>query len=150
MAGVQASGRATSAAHALLVVGVLCVIAGGLVAAVTDPLGLPRGSWVAAYLVLVGGVGQSAMAVARRLVAGAHGWVQFGAWNLGNALVLAGTMAARPGIVDLGGAGLVVAIALALVHSRALPSGMPLWAYRFVLTVMLVSIPVGLALAHLR
>jgi len=34
-----------------------CVIVGGLVAAVTGPSGLEQGSWLAAYSVLVCGVG---------------------------------------------------------------------------------------------
>ena len=41
-----------------LLIGSLCTIAGGLVAAVTRPTGFVLGSWTAAFLVLVGGVAQ--------------------------------------------------------------------------------------------
>ena len=49
----------------LTATGIGSVVLGGLVAAVTEPLDLTHGSWVAAYLVLVGGVGQGAMGRAR-------------------------------------------------------------------------------------
>ncbi|MCE5292393.1 MAG: hypothetical protein LLG14_24605, partial [Nocardiaceae bacterium] len=48
-------------ADALVVLGMSQVILGGLVAAVTRPLALTHGSWLAAYLVLVGGVAQYTM-----------------------------------------------------------------------------------------
>ncbi len=44
-------------ASILLMSAALSVIVGGLVAAVAGPLGLAQGSWLAAYLVLVCGVG---------------------------------------------------------------------------------------------
>ena len=140
---------------ALLAIGIGCVVAGGLVAAVTSPLTLAHGSWVAAYLVLVGGVGQCAMGTVRLLTSAppetaALGWAQVAAWNAGNALVIAGTLVTLPFLVDVGGVGCVVALAIALLHARRLPGTMTLWAYRAVLVVLLVSVPVGLALAHLR
>jgi hypothetical protein len=143
------------AARLLLAVGLACVVAGGLVAAVTSPLGLDHGSWLAAYLVLVGGVGQGAMGAAR-LVTGrpaggsTRGWAQLTAWNGGNALVVAGTLAARPLVVDAGGLACVAALGLALVHARHLRGSWSTWAYRAVLAVLLVSVPVGLVLAHVR
>ena len=50
-------------------VALLCVVAGGLVAAVTGPLRLEHGSWAAAYLVLVGGVAQGALGIAQYFLA---------------------------------------------------------------------------------
>lgn len=41
------------------------IISGGLVAAVTGPLGLEHGSWSAAYQVLVGGVVQAGLGAAQ-------------------------------------------------------------------------------------
>lgn len=38
----------------LTATGVGCVVLGGVIAAVTGPLDLAHGSWLAAYLVLVG------------------------------------------------------------------------------------------------
>jgi len=144
-----------TAGWALLAIGTVCIIAGGMVAAVTTPLDLAHGSWLAAYLVLVGGVGQCTMGTARLLApappnAAARGWTQVGAWNTGNALVIAGTLVTLPLVVDLGGLACMVGLAIALLHSRRLPGTLPTWAYRAVLVVLLVSIPVGLVLAHLR
>lgn len=144
-----------TAGWALFAIGTACIIAGGMVAAVTGPLDLAHGSWLAAYLVLVGGVGQCAMGAARLLAparssAAARGWTQVGAWNTGNALVIAGTLASLPLIVDLGGLVCMVGLAMALLHSRRLPGTWFSWPYRAVLALMLVSIPVGLVLAHLR
>lgn len=144
-----------SSGRALLAIGIACVVAGGLVAAVTGPLDLAHGSWLAAYLVLVGGVGQGAMGVARLLApapphAAARGWGQLATWNIGNALVITGTLLTAPLVVDVGGLACVVALALALLHSRRLRSAVASWAYRAVLAVLLVSVPVGLVLAHLR
>ncbi len=48
-------------ARLLVVVGTCCVVLGGFVAAVTGPLTLADGSWLAAYLVLVGGLAQCAL-----------------------------------------------------------------------------------------
>lgn len=169
---------------AMAALGTAAVIAGGLVAAVTGPLALSRGSWAAAYLVLVCGVGQVAMAAARLLArtdlaAGARigadhggspgslgstiaeepavsdraprlGWQQLATWNLANALVIAGTLASSPWVVDVGGLGCVAALVMAARHARALRAGLGTGAYRAVLALMAVSIPVGLLLSHLR
>ncbi len=45
----------------MVVLGALFIVLGGLVAAVTGPLDLVQGSWLAAYLVLVCGVAQFAI-----------------------------------------------------------------------------------------
>jgi hypothetical protein len=149
-------GRASdSPGLVLLGIAIACVVAGGLVAAVTGPLDLAHGSWLAAYLVLVGGVGQGAMGAARLVAPGppharTRGRAQILAWNLGNALVVTGTLTTAPLVVDAGGLACVVALTLALLHSRRLRSTLTSWAYRAVLAVLLVSVPVGLVLAHLR
>jgi len=147
---------------AMAAIGSAAIVAGGLVAAVTGPLGLARGSWAAAYLVLVCGVGQVAMAAGRLLAptgadapAGPReverpGWQQVMTWNLANALVIAGTLAAAPWVVDLGGLGCVAALVMAWRQARALPRGVARGAYQAVLALMVVSIPVGLVLTHLR
>jgi len=154
---------------AMAALGSAAVVAGGLVAAVTGPLALARGSWAAAYLVLVCGVGQLAMAAARLLApavadgpadapaaqarSARRGWQQLGTWNLANALVIAGTLAAprvSPWIVDIGGLGCVAAVVLAWLQARTLPRGFSSGAYRALLALLAVSIPVGLLLTHLR
>lgn len=159
--------RELSPASVLTVIGCCCVVLGGLVAAVAEPLDLARGSWVAAYLVLVGGVAQCAMGHARSWTAAAAqprrwGWVQIGAWNLGNTEVIGGTPAGRAPVVDLGAVLLVVAVAIALrsKRSRTAPAApgpavtrvhpFAHRAYRALLVVLVVSIPVGMVLSHLR
>lgn len=142
-------------ARVLLALGGLAIVLGGLVAAVTGPFGWTKGSWAAAFLVLVAGVAQYAMGWMRADVADDRcGWVQVVGWNLGGALVVLGTLVATPLLVDLGSLLLVVALALALradlrprpaVRPRAMVVG-----YRLLLLVMLVSIPIGITLSHLR
>lgn len=133
------------------------IVAGGLVAAVTDPLDVYRGSWVAAYLVLVVGVAQVVMGRARRGpgVGGAGtGWAQCAGWNLGSAGVIAGTLAENSLLVFLSSAALVAALIIAALGTRIVgkASGGGLWllAYRAMLVILAVSIPVGMALSYLR
>lgn len=138
------------------VIGGACVVAGGLVAAVTGPLQLEHGSWAAAYLVLVAGVTQIAFAAGQlalapsppspRVVAG-----ELLGWNLGSAAVITGTIVREPLIVDFGGVLLVVALALFILSIRgAAHPRWALWLFRGVVVVMMVSIPIGLVLAHVR
>ncbi|WP_338751511.1 hypothetical protein [Janibacter alittae] len=137
---------------AMVGLGGVAVVLGGLVAAVTGPLGWAKGSWAAAYLVLVLGVAQYSMG--RLRPAGPRparpGWVQLGAWNLGSLMVLGGTLASTPLLVDLGSVLLVVALGLALL--TPVPAGRAPVAllYRALLLVLAVSIPVGVVLSHLR
>lgn len=148
---------------ALILLGYAGVVAGGLVAAVTGPLGLDRGSWVAAYLVLVGGVAQLALGwVPGELSRPApvrSAWVQVAAWNLGNALVIVGTLTGVLIGVDAGSVLLVLALLLAILGTVT-PLGAPAprpgrWhrllgrAYLGLLVLLAVSIPVGIVLAHL-
>ena len=76
-------------------------------------------------------------------------------------MVIGGTLAGEPLAVDLGSALLVIALAIAFHAARAgagtaarLAAGgvSPLvdHAYRTLLLVLAVSIPVGMALSHLR
>lgn len=135
----------------------LWVVTGGLVAAVTGPLGLEHGSWVAAFQVLVGGVLQAGLGVGQQVLAarrpsGRVVLAELVTWNLGCLAVLAGTLVTAPLIVDVGGVLLVIAMVLMV---RAVGRGAQgpvwvLWTYRAMLVMTLVSIPIGLLLAHLR
>jgi TRAP-type C4-dicarboxylate transport system permease small subunit len=150
------------ARQVLTVVGSCCVVLGGLVAAITGPFELAHGSWLAAYLVLVGGVTQYAMGRARvwwpdAMQPRSWGWTQVGSWNAGNALVIGGTLGGEPVVVDLGSVLLIAAVGIALHAARpaaragASPTS-PLvgLAYRTLMLVLAVSIPVGMVLSHLR
>jgi hypothetical protein len=137
--------------------GALSVVAGGVVAAVTGPLELDKGSWLAAYLVLVSGVsqfviGQAPARLAVRPISSRWAWSLVASWNLGNAAVISGTLLALPQLVDVGSVLLVLGLGIAAFSVRGGdPSTRALgWAYRFVLLVLAISIPIGVLLAHVR
>lgn len=141
-----------TSARALTALGALGVVVGGLVAAFTGPMDWTKGSWAAAYLVLVVGVAQYVMGRFRAVDArdDRAGWVQLAGWNLGSALVIGGTLVTTPLLVDLGSLLLVVALVLALrAQARGLPPAAVL-AYRGLLLVLAVAIPIGMVLSHLR
>lgn len=138
-------------------VGTACVIAGGLVAAATAPAPSEHGSWAAAYLVLVAGVTQVALAAGQALLAPASPSRrtlvgELVGWNAGNGAVLAGTLTGVTPVVDAGGILLVVGLALWIAGIRGVSrrSGWGPRLYRLLVGVMLVSIPVGLLLAQAR
>jgi hypothetical protein len=151
-------------ARVLVVAGACGVVLGGVVAAVTGPLALDKGSWLAAYLVLVCGVAQYAIGQAwARPAEPPHprvlGWTQVAFWNLGNAAVIGGTFTDIPLLVDIGALLLVVGLGIALRPVRRTAPGtagldsmsrLASRAYRGLLLLLLVSIPVGVGLAHLR
>jgi len=138
--------------------GVACVIAGGLVSAATAPSPSEKGSWAAAYLVLVGGVAQIGLGVGQAWLASDVASTsltrltsfQLVGWNIGNAAVIGGTLSDLTPIVDVGGA-LLVATLVACVGQVRRPArrGLPLQAFRALVVLLVVSIPVGLVLAQL-
>lgn len=139
----------------LVGVGSASVVLGGLISAVAGPFELAHGSWLAAYLVLVAGVAQVAMGLAQeylggRRVAESAAWVQVACWNLGNAGVVAGTLVARPGLVVVGGLVLLPALAIALLATRNTSRRLLGWAFRVVVVVLAVSIPIGVGLSAVR
>ncbi|WP_205328158.1 hypothetical protein [Glycomyces sp. YM15] len=159
-AEAQAAGPAPAEAASsptgspLVAAGIVSVLLGGLVAAVTGPLDLAKGSWLAAYLVLVCGAGSYAIGAAQtrstarplppKVATQATGWA------MGNTAVIAGSLAGVPAVVDVGGALLAVALVIALTHARDLQRRFLRSTYRLALVALLVSIPIGLVLAHLR
>lgn len=147
----------TSRLSPFRVLGTAWIISGGLVAAVTGPMRLEHGSWAAAYQVLVAGVAQYAFGTAQSALAPGSPSrrktaAELAAWNVGSAAVIGGTVVRMPFIVDGGGLLLVVALALMIHTVRGKGNGptWALWTYRILLVVILVSIPIGLTLAHLR
>lgn len=144
-----------------VVLGVLGVVAGGLLAAVTAPAPTERATWAVAYLVLVWGVAQVGLGAGQGLCASrlSTGLVvaQVAGWNLGSGAVVAGTVSGVPAVADGDGALLVVTL---ILFARGLTggparrrAGVPSWgrwSYGLLITVLLVSIPVGLILLRLR
>lgn len=133
-----------------------------MVAAVTGPLQLAHGSWLAAYLVLVGGVAQYVIGRAPTWfgppTSPRSGWFELAGWNLGNLGVAAGTLTAVPILVDIGGVLLLIVLVLLLRDTLGRRDGAPpaslpqwtRWTYVVMLIVLVVSVPVGLVLAQLR
>ena len=137
--------------------GICFVVVGGLVAAVTGPLDLARGSWLAAYLVLVCGVAQAVLATAQPAlsptpVPAAVWWIQVVGWNVGNGIVIAGVLLDAAVVVDVGALPLIVTLALAMHAARHPPRHLSIATvgYLAVLAVLIVSVPVGLVLTHVR
>ncbi|CAN5562692.1 hypothetical protein BH23ACT6_BH23ACT6_11200 [soil metagenome] len=143
-------------ASILLVSAALSVIAGGLVAAVTGPLDLTKGSWLAAYLVLVCGVGGWAVGTVQEQAAPGlspgRAKVQLSCWLGGNAAVIIGSLTSLSLVVDAGALLLATALVIALVAAptAAAIGRLASWGYRFLLVLLMVSVPVGSGLAHLR
>lgn len=143
-----------------IVVGVVCIVAGGLVAAVTAPSPTEHGTWAAAYLVLVAGVSQVGLAVGQALLtaptpAARTRVAELVTWNVGNAAVLTGTLTGTVWIVDLGGALLVAALALVVVAVHRYPvqevgrsQALARRAFQLLVLLLLVSIPIGLWLGR--
>lgn len=139
-----------------LVLALLCVIAGGLVSAVTAHAATQAASWAAAYLVLVGGVGTGGLAVGRGLFSRveptrARLGSELTTWLLGNALVLTGTLLTPAWLVEVG--SVLLLVALVSVVAAVYRGGGAAILRRLFLTlviVLLVSIPVGVLISHLR
>lgn len=149
------SSVSSSPALPFLVIGGACIVVGGLVSAVTGPLALSHGSWLAAYLVLVAGCAQIALgALQQRLAVRGPSprlrGAQLVLFNFGNAAVIIGTLLTAPFIVDAGGLLLVAALASFLIALRGSRSSAVVWVFRALVIALLVSIPIGLVLAHLR
>jgi hypothetical protein len=110
-----------------------------------------------AFFVLVCGVAQIALGLGQSLLATtvpARRTIvtELVAFNAGCALVLAGTVAERLLVTDAGGALLALAL-VSLFRGVGGASVRASWAvnlYRALIAIVLVSIPIGLVLAHLR
>ena len=107
--------------------------------------------WMSAYLVLIVGVAQIVFGAGQAWLsehAPSLGWVA-GEWvvfNLGNAGVIAGTLAGSFGLVMAGTALFAVGIALFLLGARGTRGGW-LLGYRVLLGLIFLSSLVGLALS---
>lgn len=137
-------------------VALVSVVSGGLLSAISAHAATQAASWAAAYLVLVGGVATAGLATGRTLLSPARPhparlWVEFALWVTGNALVLIGTLLTPTWLVDVG-SGLLVAALAAIVTGVYAGRGPAIVRRLFLtlVTILLVSIPVGVLLSHLR
>ena len=145
------------AASTFVIVGAVCIVAGGLVAAVTGPTGFEQGSWLAAYLVLVGGVAQIALGggqawLARRVPPSRSTRIEAWSWNVGAAAVVLGTLSSLPIVTSIGGLATAAALGRFFGGAREMRPGQRTVGllYRSIAALVLLSIPVGLVLAWMR
>lgn len=145
------------AASVFVIVGSTCVVAGGLVAAVTGPTDFEHGSWLAAYLVLVGGVAQIVLGagqawLARRAPPARSTRSEALSWNIGAVAVVLGTLWSEPALTTAGGTASMVALGLFVAGVRRVrPSSRRVGLlYRGIVGIVLVSVPVGVVLAWIR
>jgi hypothetical protein len=144
-----------------VVPGLLGVVAGGLLAAVTARAPTEHCTWAVAYLVLVWGVAQVGLGVGQGLctnqLSTALVVVQVTGWNLGCAAVVVGTWRGVPAVADVGAVLLAVTLILlagGLTGGAARRRvGVPGWfrlGYGLLIAALVLSIPVGLVLLRLR
>jgi hypothetical protein len=150
-AGPVAAWRALRAggAHGFVAVAGLMVVAGGLVATVNSAAPFAHGSWAAAYLVLVGGVAQLALALGRGPAGSRRSArAELVSWNAGNAGVLGGVLAGWPGLVTAASVMLVAALAGFARDARAgARSARHVLLYGALLAALTSSVVVGSVLA---
>lgn len=140
-----------------IVIGTASIIAGGLIAGATARHSTEHEAWAVAFLVLVCGIAQIALGLGQSLlatIAPARSTIvaELVAFNAGCALVLVGTIAGRLLLTEAGSALLALALVLLFraVRGIGVRAGWPVYLYRTLIAIVLVSIPIGLVLAHIR
>lgn len=136
---------------AFVACGGILIVAGGVVAAVNSAAPFAHGSWLAAYLVLVGGTAQIALAGGHAaLVAPGHACRRSGSrlllWNFGSLAVPAGVLADTAGWVTAGSVALLCALALFARAVAGAPRARAI-AYLALVLSLGASVIVGSALA---
>ena len=130
------------------------VVAAGFVSAVHELTPFTRGSWLVAYLVLVGGVAQALLAFGP-LWAGsaiapiARRWAGTWLWVAGSLLVPAGRLAALAPLTIAGSIALLAALGGYAATVLRAPRGAPrrVGAYLTLVAFLATSTGVGLVLA---
>jgi hypothetical protein len=130
------------------------IVAGGAVAAVNSAAPFGHGSWLAAYLVLVGGVAQGILGAGRlALQAPAPGRArpraQLALWNIGSLAVPAGVLSDAPMLVTAGSVALLWALALFAAQARGRRREVRgrVVVYLAIVVGLAVSVVIGSALA---
>lgn len=149
--------RRRTAVGPFVTVACLLIVAGGLTAAVSRPFDWELGPWVAGYLVLVGGIAQTSLAVgqahlARRSPSRAMVWVELLLWNLASVATIAGSLLGIPLLSTVGGVATVGSLACFLVATWSCRPGArsAAIAYRAIIAVVLLSAPIGIGLSWVR
>jgi hypothetical protein len=139
---------------AFATVAALMIVAGGLVAAVNSAAPFEHGSWLAAYLVLVGGVSQAVLCGGRLALPAPRRsvrleYTQLGLWNAGTAAVAVGVFTDVAAVVLVGSVIVLAALGcFALGGGPARPGAEGrVILYRLVVVGLAISVVVGSALA---
>jgi hypothetical protein len=135
--------------------GAVFIVAGGFAAAANGVTPSPHLSWASAFLVLVCGSAQIVLGGGQVLVVSSPPRaclvvLQFAAFNLANAAVLAGTLSRVAGVLDAGSVLFLVAIGLFAWATReaGLRDCSVTLLYRAALLVLAVSATIGVRLAR--
>jgi hypothetical protein len=161
VASGRAAGRAVGAVPAELrdlrafaAVAAVMIVAGGLVAAVNSAAPFAHGSWLGAYLVLVGGASQLALGGGRLVLPAPDRSMrlrhaQLALWNAGTVAVAVGVFTDVDAVVLLGSAVVLAALGcFALGGGPGRPGARwPVIVYRLAIGVLAVSVVVGSVLA---
>ena len=130
------------------------IVAGGGVAAVNSAAPFGHGSWLAAYLVLVGGVSQGVLGTGRLALhvpplSRALSLAQLVLWNVGGLAVPAGVLGDAPTLVTAGSVALLCALALFAAETRGVRRELRGRAvvYLAIVVGLAASVVVGSALA---
>lgn len=127
------------------------IAAGGVAAAVNSAAAFQHGSWLVAYLVLVGGLAQLSLAAGLVLLhappsSARVAYVRLGLWNLGTVLVPAGVLLDAAGLVSAGSFVLLGALLLFCSGAFHTPSRVRALMYHVVALALAASVLVGSAL----
>jgi hypothetical protein len=138
-------------------IGTASIIAGGLIAGATARHPTEHEAWAVAFLVLVCGITQIALGLGQSLLATTVPpsrtiIAELVAFNAGCALVLVGTIAGLLLLTEAGSVLLALALVLLFraVGGAGVQAGWPVNLYRALIAIVLLSIPIGLVLAHLK
>lgn len=141
-----------AAAAPFTVLGVVAIVAGGVIAAAVAHRPTQHLVWMVAYLVLVVGVVQYALGAGQVSLSvkapnPGKAWKQWSLLNVGHVGVIAGTLSGSLILVCAGTACYDAAIVWLVLAVRSAQRGMQLNAYRGLVLIMLISSLVGLALS---
>jgi hypothetical protein len=128
------------------------IVAGGVVAAVNSAAPIAHGSWLAAYLVLVGGVSQVLLGAGRLALRAPRPTptllrAQLVLWNLGSVAVPAGVLTDAPMLVTAGSIALLLALALFAAGAGERRRDLRAVVYLAIIVGLAASVVVGSALA---
>jgi hypothetical protein len=145
------------AASPFVAIGAVSIVAGGLVAALTRPLELDAGPWIAAYLVLVNGVAQAGLGAGRTVLARQAPRprvvvVEVMAWNASTTTIIAGRFLGWPLLTTAGALCLLLAVGCLIRHVPVATAKRRVFAVaHWALGVLVaLSAPIGVLLAWAR